>query len=94
MTIWVMNPPGFDPAKRYVALLYCQGSLQSPLMQSYSFRWIFSLMAAGGHIKVAPNRRGMYGHCREWNEQISSDQVGQVMKGYLPPLMKWPKTRL
>lgn len=83
MLVWVIYPPGFDASKKYSALLYCQGGPQSPLTQSYSFRWNFQLMAGGGYIVVAPNRRGMYGHGRAWNEQISKDWGGQVMKDYL-----------
>jgi dipeptidyl aminopeptidase/acylaminoacyl peptidase len=40
-------------------------------------------MASQGYVVVAPNRRGMYGHGREWNEQISGDWGGQVMNDYL-----------
>jgi dipeptidyl aminopeptidase/acylaminoacyl peptidase len=83
LTVWVIYPPGFDPSKKYPTLLYCQGGPQSPLTQSYSFRWNFQLMAANGYIVVAPNRRGMYGHGQAWNEQISKDWGGQVMKDYL-----------
>jgi dipeptidyl aminopeptidase/acylaminoacyl peptidase len=83
MLVWVIYPPNFDPSKKYPTLLYCQGGPQSPLTQSYSFRWNFQLMAANGYIVVAPNRRGMYGHGQEWNEQISKDWGGQVMKDYL-----------
>ncbi|MCY7422464.1 MAG: prolyl oligopeptidase family serine peptidase, partial [Chitinophagaceae bacterium] len=83
MLVYVIFPPDFDATKKYPTILYCQGGPQSPLTQSYSFRWNFSLMAAGGYIIVAPNRRGMYGHGREWNEQISKDWGGQVMKDYL-----------
>ena len=83
MLVYVIYPPNFDATKKYPTLLYCQGGPQSPLTQSYSYRWNFSLMAAGGYIIVAPNRRGMYGHGREWNEQISKDWGGQVMKDYL-----------
>jgi dipeptidyl aminopeptidase/acylaminoacyl peptidase len=83
MLVWVIYPPGFDPTKKYPALLYCQGGPQSPLTQSYSFRGNFQLMAGGDYIIVAPNRRGMYGHGQAWNEQISKDWGGQVMKDYL-----------
>lgn len=83
MLVWVILPPNFDKTKKYPALLYCQGGPQSPLTQSYSFRWNFSLMASQGYVVVAPNRRGMYGHGREWNEQISKDWGGQVMDDYL-----------
>lgn len=83
MTVWVVYPPNFDPAKKYPTLLYCQGGPQSALTQFYSFRWNFQLMAANGYIVVAPNRRGMPGHGVEWNEAISKDWGGQVMKDYL-----------
>lgn len=83
MLVWVIYPPGFDPAKKYPTLLYCQGGPQSPLTQFYSYRWNFQLMASQGYIIVAPNRRGMQGHGTKWNEQISKDHGGQAMKDYL-----------
>lgn len=83
MLVWVILPPNFDKTKKYPTLLYCQGGPQSPLTQSYSFRWNFSLMASQGYVVVAPNRRGMYGHGQAWNEQISKDWGGQVMDDYL-----------
>lgn len=83
MLVWMVFPPNFDASKKYPALLYCQGGPQSPLTQTYSYRWNFQLMAANGYIVVAPNRRGMYGHGRQWNEAISKDWGGQVMKDYL-----------
>jgi dipeptidyl aminopeptidase/acylaminoacyl peptidase len=83
MLVWVIYPPDFDPQKKYAALLYCQGGPQSPLTQSYSFRWNFHLMASQGYIVVAPNRRGMPGHGTKWNEAVSRDWGGQMTKDYL-----------
>lgn len=83
MLVWVIYPPDFDPAKKYPALLYCQGGPQSALTQFYSFRWNFQLMASQGYIVVAPNRRGMPGHGTKWNEQVSKDWGGQVIRDYL-----------
>ena len=83
MLVWVIYPPSFDPAKKYPALLYCQGGPQSPLTQFYSFRWNFQLMASQGYIVVAPSRRGMPGFGTAWNEEISKDWGGQAMKDYL-----------
>ncbi len=83
MLVWVILPPNFDASKKYPTLLFCQGGPQSPLTQSYSFRWNFSLMSAQGYVIVAPNRRGMAGHGVAWNEQISKDWGGQVMDDYL-----------
>jgi len=83
MLVWVIYPPNFDAAKKYPTLLYCQGGPQSPLTQSYSFRWNFQLMASQGYIVVAPARRGMPGFGTKWNEQVSKDWGGQVLKDYL-----------
>ena len=83
MLVWVIYPPGFDASKKYPTLLYCQGGPQSALTQTYSFRWNFQLMASGGYVVVAPNRRGMPGHGTKWNEEISKEHGGQVMKDYL-----------
>jgi dipeptidyl aminopeptidase/acylaminoacyl peptidase len=83
MLVWVIYPPGFDANKKYPTLLYCQGGPQSPLTQFYSFRWNFQLMASQGYIVVAPCRRGMPGFGTKWNEQISKDWGGQVIKDYL-----------
>jgi dipeptidyl aminopeptidase/acylaminoacyl peptidase len=83
MLVWVVYPPDFDATKKYPTLLYCQGGPQSALTQFYSFRWNFQLMASNGYIVVAPNRRGMPGHGVSWNEEISKDYGGQVMRDYL-----------
>ena len=83
MLVWVVYPPHFDPAKKYPAILYCQGGPQSPVSQFWSFRWNLQLMAAKGYIIVAPNRRGLPGFGQEWLEQISGDYGGQNMKDYL-----------
>jgi len=83
MLVWVIYPPGFDPNKKYPALLYCQGGPQSAVSQFFSFRWNFQMMVANDYIVVAPNRRGLPTFGTEWNEQISGDYGGQNMKDYL-----------
>ncbi len=83
MLTWVIYPPHFDKTRQYPALLYCQGGPQSTVSQFWSTRWNFALMAANDYIVVAPNRRGLPGFGREWNEQISGDYGGQNMKDYL-----------
>ena len=83
MLVWVIYPPHFDPAKKYPALLYCEGGPQSTVSQFWSYRWNFQMMAANGYIIVAPNRRGLPGFGQAWNEQISGDYGGQNMKDYL-----------
>ncbi len=83
MLTWVTYPPDFDPAKKYPALLYCEGGPQSAISQGWSYRWNFQLMAAQGYIVVAPCRRGTVGFGQEWTDQISGDYSGQNIRDLL-----------
>jgi dipeptidyl aminopeptidase/acylaminoacyl peptidase len=82
MLTWIIYPPKFDSNKKYPTLLYCEGGPQSPVSQFWSYRWNFQMMATADYIIVAPNRRGMPGFGKEWNEEISGDYGGQCMKDY------------
>lgn len=83
MLVWIIYPPKFDSSKKYPTLLYCQGGPQVALTQFYSYRWNMQLIASQGYIVVAPCRRGMPGFGTKWNEQVSKDWGGQVIKDYL-----------
>ena len=80
---WVIFPPDFDESKKYPMLTYCQGGPQGQIGQWFSYRWNFHLMAANGYVIIAPNRRGLPGFGREWNDQISGDWGGQAMQDLL-----------
>ena len=80
---WVIYPPDFDPHKKWPLITYCQGGPQGQIGQWFSYRWNFHLMAAKGYVIVAPNRRGLPGFGREWNDQISGDWGGQAMQDIL-----------
>lgn len=82
---WVVYPPGFDPQseQKYPMLTYCQGGPQGQISQFFSYRWNFHLMAAQDYIILAPNRRGLPGFGRAWNDQISGDWGGQAMQDLL-----------
>jgi dipeptidyl aminopeptidase/acylaminoacyl peptidase len=80
---WVIYPPGFDPAKKYPAILYAQGGPQSAVSQFFSYRWNFQALAANGYIVVAPNRRGVPGFGQAFKEEISGDWGGQAMRDLL-----------
>ena len=82
MLTWIIYPPHFDPSKKYPTILYCEGGPQSPVSQFWSFRWNFMMMSAGDYIIVAPNRRGLPGFGKAWNEEISGDYGGQCMRDY------------
>ena len=83
MLTWIIYPPYFDANKKYPTLLYCEGGPQSPVSQFWSYRWNFMMMSANDYIIVAPNRRGLPGFGKAWNEEISGDYGGQCMRDYL-----------
>lgn len=80
---WVIYPPDFDPNKKWPMLTYCQGGPQGQIGQWFSYRWNFHLMAANGYVVLAPNRRGLPGFGRAWNDEISGDWAGQPMRDIL-----------
>ena len=81
--VWIVLPPHFDANKKYPTLLFCEGGPQSPVSQFWSYRWNFYIMAAKGYVVVAPNRRGLPGFGKAWNEEVSRDWTGQCMRDYL-----------
>jgi dipeptidyl aminopeptidase/acylaminoacyl peptidase len=83
LQMWVIYPPYFNPAKKYPALLFCEGGPQSALDQFWSYRWNMQMIAAKGYIVFAPNRRGVSGFGQAWKEQISGDYGGKNMQDYL-----------
>ena len=83
MLYWIIQPPHFDPNKKYPTLLFCEGGPQSPVSQFWSYRWNFFIMASQGYVVIAPNRRGLPGFGQEWLEEISGDWTGQCMKDYM-----------
>lgn len=83
MLVWHVLPPNFDPAKKYPTLLYCQGGPQSMVSNFFSYRWNLQLMASQGYLVVAPNRRGLPGFGKVWNDTIARDWGGQAMQDYL-----------
>lgn len=57
---WVMQPIGFDPAKRYPAVLEVHGGPM--MMYAYSFFFEFQLMTAQGYAVIFTNPRGSQGY--------------------------------
>lgn len=80
---WVIYPPDFDSSREWPLITYCQGGPQGQIGQWFSFRWNFTLMASEGYVVVAPNRRGLPGFGRAWNDEISGDWGGQAMRDIL-----------
>ncbi len=80
---WVVKPANFNPNQKYPALLLCQGGPQSMVGQGFSTRWNTRVMAGHGYVVMYPNRRGLPGFGKEWNESISGKWGEQAMQDLL-----------
>jgi len=76
---WLIEPPHFDPAKRYPVVFLIHGGPQSDWADAWSYRWNPSLWAAQGWIVVAPNPRGSTGFGQKFVDEISQDWCGKPM---------------
>jgi dipeptidyl aminopeptidase/acylaminoacyl peptidase len=76
---WVVEPPHFDPAKKYPVVFLIHGGPQGDWADAWSSRWNPSLWAAQGWIVVAPNPRGSTGFGQKFVDEISQDWCGKAM---------------
>ena len=83
MLVWLIYPYDYDPAKKYPALLFCEGGPQVMVSQFWSRRWNFQVMSGAGYFIIAPNRRGCPGFGTKWCESVSRDYGGLCMQDYI-----------
>ena len=96
----MMQPPGFDPAKKYPVKFLMHGGPQTAWGDAWSYRWNWELMAASGYVVVGINRRGSTGYGQKFVDEVSGDWGGRayedLMKGLDYAEAKYPfidKTR-
>ena len=75
---WLVTPPGFDPGKKYPAVVLIHGGPQSAWNDAWSYRWNPQVFAAHGYVVYAPNPRGSIGFGQEFVDQVSRDWGGRV----------------
>jgi dipeptidyl aminopeptidase/acylaminoacyl peptidase len=85
MQMWILKPPGFDPAKKWPVAYLIHGGPQGAWEDGWSFRWNPQAWAAQGYVVVMPNPRGSTGFGQKFVDQISGDWGGKcyddLMKG-------------
>jgi dipeptidyl aminopeptidase/acylaminoacyl peptidase len=74
---FVVKPPGFDPAKKYPALMLIHGGPEGEWGESWSYRWNAQVFAAAGYVVVMPNPRGSIGYGQKFTEDIQLDWGGK-----------------
>jgi dipeptidyl aminopeptidase/acylaminoacyl peptidase len=97
---FIINPPNFDPTKKYPLKFLIHGGPQGAWGDAWSYRWNPELFAANGYVVVMINPRGSTGYGQKFLEQVSGDWGGRpyidLMKGLDYAEAKYPfidKTR-
>lgn len=78
--MWILRPPGFDPAKRYPLVFWVHGGPQNAWLDGWSKRWNAQLWAAQGYVLAMPNPRGSTGFGQKFTDEISRDYGGKVFE--------------
>ena len=76
--MWILKPPGFDPAKKYPLVFWVHGGPQGAFLDSWSTRWNPEVWAAQGYVIALPNPRGSTGFGQKFTDEISRDWGGKV----------------
>jgi dipeptidyl aminopeptidase/acylaminoacyl peptidase len=80
MQMWVLKPPGFDPAKKWPVAYLVHGGPQGAWEDAWSFRWNAQIWAAQGYVVAMPNPRGSTGFGQKFVDQISGDWGGKCYR--------------
>lgn len=59
--LWLIYPPGFDPAKKYPLLQLLHGGPHTMVRDAFSYRWNSHVFASPGYIVSWVNRHGSTG---------------------------------
>jgi dipeptidyl aminopeptidase/acylaminoacyl peptidase len=84
--MWILKPPGFDPAKRYPLVFWVHGGPQSAFLDAWSFRWNAEVWASQGYVIAMPNPRGSTGFGQQFTDEISHDWGGRVFDDLMASL--------
>ena len=77
--MWILRPPGFDPAKKWPLVFWVHGGPQGAFMDAWSYRWNPQVWAAQGYVVAMPNPRGSTGFGQKFTDEISGDWGGKVV---------------
>ncbi len=76
--MFILKPPGFDPAKKYPLVFWVHGGPQGAWMDAWSYRWNPQIWAAQGYVIAMPNPRGSTGFGQKFTDEISMDWGGRI----------------
>jgi dipeptidyl aminopeptidase/acylaminoacyl peptidase len=74
---FVVKPPGFNPARKYPAIMLIHGGPQGEWGESWTYRWNAQIFASAGYVIVMPNPRGSIGYGQKFTDDINQDWGGK-----------------
>lgn len=80
MHMWLLEPPGFDPAKKWPVVYLVHGGPQGAWEDGWSYRWNPELWAARGYVVAMPNPRGSTGFGQAFVDEIAGDWGGKCYR--------------
>ncbi|MCI0682491.1 MAG: S9 family peptidase [Gemmataceae bacterium] len=86
MQMWILKPPGFDPAKKWPLAFLVHGGPQGAWGDAWSFRWNPQAWAAQGYVVALPNPRGSTGFGQKYVDEISGDWGGKCYEDLMAGL--------
>ncbi len=96
----LVKPPGFDPNRKYPAIMLIHGGPQGDWDDTWGYRWNAQLFAARGYVVMMTNFHGSTGYGQKFVEEISGDWGGapyqdlMLATDYLEDLPYVDKTRV
>jgi dipeptidyl aminopeptidase/acylaminoacyl peptidase len=75
---FLVKPPGFQPHKKYPALMLIHGGPQGFWGEAWSYRWNAQVFATAGYVVAMPNPRGSTGYGQKFIDDINGDWGGRA----------------
>jgi dipeptidyl aminopeptidase/acylaminoacyl peptidase len=73
--MWVFYPPGFDPAKKYPALMLLHGGPHNAVTDAVQWRWNAEVFASWGYVVTWHNFHGSSGFGEKFTDSINPDRI-------------------
>ena len=73
--MWIVYPPGFDPAKKYPLYLLLHGGPHNGVVDHWTFRWNAQVFAGWGYVVAWHNFHGSSGFGQAFTDAINPDQI-------------------
>jgi dipeptidyl aminopeptidase/acylaminoacyl peptidase len=73
--MWVVYPPGFDPAKKYPVYMLLHGGPHNAVPDAVQWRWNAHVFASWGYVVTWHNFHGSSGFGQAFADSINPDQM-------------------